>query len=105
MRICRLWLTGYRLRSPANKDYYSFFTPYINSAINFKYGYVFAACCLAGAVIVYFFVPESQGRTLEEIDTMYISRVPAWKSSKWEPPESKQPTDSDGAYSSEDMKD
>ena len=63
----------------------SFFTPYITNAIDFRYGYVFAACCFTGAFIVYFFVPESQGRTLEEIDTMYIMKVPAWKSSGWKP--------------------
>ncbi len=37
-------------------------------------------------LIVYFFVCETQGRTLEEIDTMYISKVKPWKSSKWVPP-------------------
>lgn len=46
-----------------------------------------AACNLAGAVIVYFFVCESQGRSLEEIDTMYISHVAPWKSKHWVPPE------------------
>lgn len=50
----------------------SFFTPYITSAIDYRYGYIFAACCFMGAVVVYFFVCESQNRTLEEIDTMYI---------------------------------
>ena len=64
----------------------SFFTPYCISAIEFRYGYVFAACCFAGAVFVYFCVPESQGRTLEEIDTMYIMHVTPWKSSGWNPP-------------------
>lgn len=36
--------------------------------------------------MVYFFVMEGQGRTLEEIDTMYIMHVPAMKSSKWKTP-------------------
>ena len=39
-------------------------------------------------LIVYFFVCETQGRTLEEIDTMYISKVKPWKSSKWVTPSS-----------------
>ncbi|KAI9831471.1 MAG: hypothetical protein M1819_005070 [Sarea resinae] len=67
----------------------AFFTPFITSAIDFRYGYVFASCCFLGAVVVYFFVCESQGRTLEEIDTMYLLHVPPWKSSKWiaPPPE------------------
>ncbi|KAF1939779.1 general substrate transporter [Clathrospora elynae] len=63
----------------------SFFTPYITSAIDYRYGYVFAGCCFAGAVVVYFFLCESHGRTLEEIDTMYILGVTPWKSKHWQP--------------------
>jgi len=65
----------------------SFFTPFITGDIDYAYGYVFAGCCLAGAVVVYFFLCESQGRGLEEIDTMYVLRVPPRKSSKWRPEE------------------
>ncbi|KAI9727081.1 MAG: hexose transporter hxt1 [Chrysothrix sp. TS-e1954] len=64
----------------------SFFTPYITSSIDYRYGYVFAACNFAGALVVYFFVAESQGRTLEEIDTMYVLEIKPWKSSGWKPP-------------------
>jgi len=64
----------------------AFFTPFITGAIDFRYGYVFAACNLMGGLIVYFFVVEGQGRSLEEIDTMYLERVPPRKSSKWTPP-------------------
>ncbi|ROT36381.1 galactose transporter [Sodiomyces alkalinus F11] len=63
----------------------SFFTPFITGAINYRYGYIFAACSGAGAVIVYFFVVESQRRSLEEVDTMYVRGVLPWKSAKWEP--------------------
>ncbi|KAF2150564.1 general substrate transporter [Myriangium duriaei CBS 260.36] len=68
----------------------SFFTPFITPKIDFRYGYVFAACCFAGAVVTYFFVCESQGRTLEEIDTMYILHVKPWESSKWTPPDNEE---------------
>ncbi|XXG98589.1 hypothetical protein Hte_004914 [Hypoxylon texense] len=64
----------------------AFFTSFITSAIDFRYGYVFAACNVVGGFIVYFFVIEGQGRTLEEIDTMYIERVSPITSSKWTPP-------------------
>ena len=63
----------------------AFFTPFIISDIGFKYGYVFAGCNFAAVLIVYFFVCETQGKTLEQIDTMYIAKVPPWKSSKWVP--------------------
>lgn len=66
----------------------AFFTPFITSAIDFRYGYVFAGCNFAAAVIVYFFLIEGQGKTLEEIDTMYIQHVAPWSSSKWVPPAS-----------------
>lgn len=39
-----------------------------------------------GCLIVYFCVIEGKGRTLEEMDMMYVMRIPPWKSSKWVPP-------------------
>lgn len=68
----------------------AFFTPFITSAIDFRYGYVFAGCNCLGGLIVYFFLIEGQGRTLEEIDTMYIERVSPLKSSKWIPPSAEE---------------
>ncbi|KAF2103918.1 MFS transporter [Rhizodiscina lignyota] len=64
----------------------AFFTPFIVSAIDFRYGYVFAACNFLGGLIIYFFVLEGQGRTLEELDTMYIEGVLPWKSKNWVAP-------------------
>jgi len=61
----------------------AFFTPFITGAIDFRYGYVFAACNLVAAAIVYFFLIESATRTIEEVDTMYLIHVPPLKSSKW----------------------
>ncbi|KAF2269297.1 general substrate transporter [Lojkania enalia] len=76
----------------------SFFTPYITGAIDYRYGYVFASCCFAGAVIVFFFVCESHGRTLEEIDTMYLLHVNPIKSRKWEPPNGNEIPNVDNLY-------
>ncbi|OAA65783.1 General substrate transporter [Niveomyces insectorum RCEF 264] len=64
----------------------AFFTPFITKSIDFRYGYVFAACNFLAGLIVYFFVIEGQGRTLEEIDTMYIEHVNPMTSSKWVAP-------------------
>ncbi|KAF3398393.1 High-affinity fructose transporter ght6 [Penicillium rolfsii] len=61
----------------------AFFTPFIVSAIDFRFGYVFAGCLFLAAGLVYFSVIEGQGRTLEEIDTMYLMKVKPWKSSKF----------------------
>ena len=51
---------------------------------------MFAGCCAAITVIVFFFFIESKGRTLEEIDTMYVSRVNPITSAKWQPPKRAQ---------------
>ena len=64
----------------------AFFTPFIVSAIDFRFGYVFAGCLFLAAGLVYFTVIEGQGRTLEEIDTMYLMKVKPWKSSKFQFP-------------------
>jgi MFS transporter, SP family, sugar:H+ symporter len=61
----------------------AFFTPFIVGDIDFRYGYVFAGCNILGGLIVYLFVIEGQGKTLEEIDTAYILHVKPWESSKW----------------------
>jgi len=61
----------------------AFFTPFIVGDIDFRYGYVFAACNIVAGIGIYFFVIEGQGRTLEEIDTMYLMGVKPWESSKW----------------------
>ncbi|KAF2122876.1 MFS monosaccharide transporter-like protein [Lophiotrema nucula] len=61
----------------------AFFTPFITSAIDFRYGYVFASCNVLAGIGIYFFVIEGQGRTLEEIDTMYLMGVKPWESAKF----------------------
>jgi len=61
----------------------SFFTRFITDAIGYLYGLVFAGCCAALVVAVFFFVMESKDRSLEEIDTMYLLHVNPITSSKW----------------------
>ena len=63
----------------------AFFTPFITGAIDFRYGYVFASCCALASVVVYFFLLETRGKTLEEIDAMYIAGVKPWHSASYEP--------------------
>ncbi|BAO41017.1 low-affinity glucose transporter [Kluyveromyces marxianus DMKU3-1042] len=64
----------------------SFFTPFITSDIHFYYGYVFMGCMVFAFFYVYFFVPETKGLTLEEVDEMYAEGVLPWKSTSWVPP-------------------
>lgn len=76
----------------------AFFTPFITGAIDFRYGYVFAGCNLAAAVLVYFCLMESAGRTLEEVDFMYITHVNPIKSHKWDPAEAGEMTNTDHLF-------
>ncbi|KAF9895132.1 hypothetical protein FE257_000034 [Aspergillus nanangensis] len=64
-----------------------FFTPFITGDIDFAYGYVFAGCLFLAAGVVYFCVIEGRGRTLEELDWMYVNKVVPWKSSSFVMPE------------------
>lgn len=64
----------------------AFFTPFIVKAIQFRYGFVFAACNLAGAVIVFFFLYESSDMSLESVDMMYCDPYcKPWTSRNWAP--------------------
>ncbi|KAF8962856.1 general substrate transporter [Flammula alnicola] len=64
----------------------AFFTPFITAAIQFRYGFVFAACNLAGACIVYFFLYESSDLSLEAVDNMYNDpKCKPWTSRTWAP--------------------
>ncbi|SCU81139.1 LADA_0B11408g1_1 [Lachancea dasiensis] len=62
-----------------------FCTPFITSAINFYYGYVFMGCLVFSFVYVFFFVCETKGLTLEEVNEMYLEGVLPWKSGNWVP--------------------
>ncbi|KAG5359699.1 Low-affinity glucose transporter [Yarrowia sp. C11] len=63
----------------------SFLTPFITSSIGFKYGYVFTACLGFAIVFVFFFIPETKGLSLEDVDELYASGVSARKSPDWIP--------------------
>ena len=59
-----------------------FATPFIEADIGFSYGYLFAAFNFLAVLVVFFFLPETSGKSLEEIDTMFLLKVKPWKSSK-----------------------
>ncbi|KAF3985096.1 hypothetical protein FT663_03634 [Candidozyma haemuli var. vulneris] len=63
----------------------AFFTPFITSAIHFNYGFVFAGSMLFSVFFIYFFLCETKGLSLEEVDEMYASGLKAWKTSDFVP--------------------
>ncbi|KAK6204391.1 sugar transporter 1 [Scheffersomyces amazonensis] len=81
------WLWGFLI---------SFFTPFITSAIHFYYGFVFTGCLLFSFFYVYFFVSETKGLSLEEVDELYAQKILPWKSSSWVPPSYEQMATSTG---------
>ncbi|KAK4641251.1 hypothetical protein QC761_610770 [Podospora bellae-mahoneyi] len=44
-----------------------------------KYGFIWFPSCIIGVLWVLFFLPETKGRTLEEIDEMFEAKLPARK--------------------------
>ena len=44
---------------------------------------IWAPSCAIAAVFIYFFLPEVKGRSLEEIDEMFMARLPARKFRKY----------------------
>lgn len=60
-------------------------TPPAFENITWKTYFIFACSCVATAIMVFLFYPETIGRTLEEIEQMWDSGVPAWKSASWKP--------------------
>lgn len=71
------------VKTPTNSRDFS--TRFITDDIDYFYGLIFAGCCAALVLIVFFFVIESKDRTLEEIDTMYVQHVNPITSSRWIP--------------------
>lgn len=64
----------------------AFFTPYITNKIHFSFGFIFAGCLTFAIFYVYFFVYETKGLTLEQVDVLYADpHVNAWNSAKWTP--------------------
>lgn len=52
--------------------------PYAN--LGSKVGFIYGIIATLGVIWGYFFLPEMSNRSLEEIDEMYESKVPAWRS-------------------------
>ncbi|CCC70391.1 hypothetical protein NCAS_0E03210 [Naumovozyma castellii] len=62
-----------------------FCTPFITSAINFYYGFVFFGCLIFSFFYIFFFVCETKGLSLEEFNEMYEEGTLPWKSDTWIP--------------------
>ncbi|GAA5827743.1 hypothetical protein JCM11251_007651 [Rhodosporidiobolus azoricus] len=56
-----------------------FTTPRYLSELGPRVSWIWTPSCLLSFLWVVFFLPETQGRTLEELDELFANRVSAWK--------------------------
>ncbi|KIW53744.1 hypothetical protein PV05_06158 [Exophiala xenobiotica] len=57
----------------------AFCVPYLINAISANIGWLFGGIALFTATWVFFFVPETKNRSLEEMDELFSARIPARK--------------------------
>ncbi|KAK4070884.1 hypothetical protein Trihar35433_5351 [Trichoderma harzianum] len=60
----------------------AFFVPPAFTNIQWKAYMIFGTFCIAMVFHIYFMYPETVKKSLEEIDTMFESDIPAWRSAK-----------------------
>lgn len=63
----------------------SFFAPKIAEDIGPLILLIFFGMLVFGFFYVWFFIPETKGLSLEEVDEMYRSGVKPWNSAGWRP--------------------
>jgi SP family sugar:H+ symporter-like MFS transporter len=77
----------------------AFLTPYADEGIGYVFGFVFFACNLIAAGIVYFFLFDSRLLSLESVDMMYSDgSIKPRTSKKWVPPSYINRLERDEAY-------
>jgi len=66
-------------------------TPYLvntgagNAGLEVKVFFIWGSTCFGCLLFTYFFIPETKGLSLEEIDEMYNAGVKPWRSTNWAP--------------------
>ncbi|ORY31840.1 putative sugar transporter [Naematelia encephala] len=63
----------------------SYFSPLIAGDIGPLILLIFFGCLIFAFFYVYLMIPETKGISLEEVDELYRSKCPAWKSASWKP--------------------
>ncbi|GFZ50526.1 hypothetical protein JCM24511_08283 [Saitozyma sp. JCM 24511] len=63
----------------------SYFSPLIANDIGPLILLIFFGCLIFAFFYVFFFIPETKGISLEEVDELYRSSTPPWKSASWRP--------------------
>ncbi|OCF78908.1 hexose transporter [Kwoniella mangroviensis CBS 8886] len=58
----------------------AFAAPQIQAIIGTGITFVWAGCLALSFTFAYFCIPETKGMSIEEVDALYLSHTPAWKS-------------------------
>ncbi|KAF7530686.1 hypothetical protein PCG10_000195 [Penicillium crustosum] len=61
----------------------NFVNPYVQASIGGRVTFIYGAFSVAALVFVWFFVPETKGRSLENIDEMFQAQVPVWRFNRY----------------------
>ncbi|WWD21400.1 hypothetical protein CI109_105885 [Kwoniella shandongensis] len=61
----------------------AFAAPQIQAKIGTGITFVWAGCLALSFVFAYFCIPETKGMSIEEVDALYLSRTPAYRSHKF----------------------
>ena len=66
-------------------------TPYLvktgpgNAGLGVKVFFIWGSTCLGCLLFTYFFIPETKGLSLEQVDELYNDNVKPWQSTHWVP--------------------
>ncbi|KAK1922999.1 hexose transporter [Papiliotrema laurentii] len=61
----------------------AFAAPQIQSIIGTGITFVWAGCLALSFTFAFFCIPETKGMSIEEVDALYLSHTPAWRSSNF----------------------
>ncbi|CCX30247.1 Similar to High-affinity glucose transporter; acc. no. P49374 [Pyronema omphalodes CBS 100304] len=73
-----------------------YFVPPAFQNIQWKVYIIFGVFCLAMSIHVFLAFPETAGKTLEEVESMFAEHVPAWKTRVGKTKDSELPPESNG---------
>jgi len=66
-------------------------TPYLvkegagNAGLGSKVFFIWGSTCLGCLIFTYFFIPETKGLSLEQVDELYNDGIKPWQSTRWVP--------------------
>lgn len=78
-----------------------YFVPPAFENIKWKVYIVFGVFCAAMTIHVFFFFPETSGKSLEQIEDMFMEGTPAWRTHVAKGPSPSHPTKNDPEYAAE----